>query len=78
MRPGAHFASVILVDQAALDEGAQDTGSHARLHVGKRRRVELTGKGGMEGHARRLVRGDGRIEYPVDDAAVEMDVLVQA
>ena len=78
VRPGAHFGSVIAVDQAALDEGAQDTGSHAGLHVGKRRRVEVVGKSGMKGDARRLVRGDGRLEEAVDDAAVEMDVLVQA
>ena len=78
VRPGAHFGGVILVDQATIDEGAQDTGSHARLHVGKRRRVERTGKGGMKADARRLIRADRRFEYPVDDAAVEMDVLVQS
>ena len=78
VRPGAHLGGVILVDQATIDEGAQDPGSHARLHVGKRRRVELTGKGGMKADARRLIRGDGRFEYPVDDATVELDVLVQA
>ena len=78
MRPGAHLGGVILTDQATIDEGAQDTGSHARLHVGKRRRVELTAMGGMKGNARRLIRGDGRLEHAVDDATVEMDVLVQA
>ena len=78
VRPGAHLVGVILVDRTTIDEGAQDTGSHARLHVGKRRRAELTGKGGMEGHARRLVRGDGRLEDAVDDATVEMDVLGKA
>ena len=77
VRPGAHLRGVILVDQATIDEGAQDPGSQARLHVGKRRRVERTGKGGMKADARRLVRGDRRFEYPVDDAAVEVDVLVQ-
>ncbi len=40
------MGGVILVDQTALDEAAQDTGSHARLHVGKRRRVKVVG--GME------------------------------
>ena len=34
VRPGAHFGGVIAVDQAALDEGAQNTGSNASLHVG--------------------------------------------
>ena len=77
VRPGAHFGGVIFVDQPAFDEGAQDTGSHARLHVGKRRRVQSVGKGGMKGDARRIIRGDGRLEDAVDDAAVEMDVLVE-
>ena len=78
VRPGAHFGGVIFVDQPTFDEGAQETDSHARLHVGKRRRVESVGKGGMKGDARRIIRGDGRLEYPVDDATVEMDMLVQA
>ena len=76
--PGAHLGGVIFVDQAAPDEGAQNTGSHARLYIGKRRRVEFVGKGGMKGGARRLVRSDGRFEDAVDDAAMKMDVLVQA
>ena len=76
VRPGAHLGRVIPVDQAAPDESAQDTGSHARLHVGKRRRVKF--EGGMKADARRRDRGDGRLEYPVDDATVEVDVLVQA
>ena len=71
MCPDAHLDGVILVDQAAPDESAQNTGSHARLHVGKRRRVEAAGKGGMKGDARRLVQGDGRLEEAVDDAAVK-------
>ena len=74
--PGAHLGGVILVDQAAFDKGAQDKGSHARLHVGKRRRVKF--EGGMKGDARRIVQGDGWFKYPVDDAAVEVYVLVQA
>ena len=78
VRPGAHFGGIIAVDQATFDEGAQDTGSHAGLPVGKPRHVESVGKGGMKGDARRLVRGDGRLEEAVDDAAVEIDVLVQA
>ena len=57
MRPGAHLAGVIFVDEPTLDEGAQDMGSHARLHVGKRRGVES--EGGMNGDARRLGRGAG-------------------
>ena len=77
VRPGAHFGGVIAVDQAALDEGAQNTGSNASLHVGKRRRVEAVGESGMKGDARRIARGDGRIEDAVDDAAVEMDVRVE-
>ena len=64
--------------QKPLSEGAQDTGSHARRHVGKRRRVERVGTGGMKADARRLIRGLGRLEDAVDDAAMEMDVLVQA
>ena len=71
VRPGAHLGGVILVDQATIDEGAQDTGSHARLHVGKRRRVERTGKGGMKADARRVIRGDRRLEDAVDDATVK-------
>ena len=71
VRPGAHLGGVIPVDQAAIDEGAQDTGSHARLHVGKRRRVERTGKGGMKADARRLVRSDRWLEDAVDDATVK-------
>jgi len=78
VRPGAHFGGVILVDQPSFDEGAQDTGSHAGLNVGKRRRVESVGKGGMKDDARRIIRGDGRLEYSVDDATMEMDMLVQA
>ena len=39
MRPSARFGSVMFVDQAAIDECAQHTGSPARLHVGKRRRA---------------------------------------
>jgi hypothetical protein len=57
----------MFVDQAAPDEGAQDTGPRAGLHVGKRRRVEFVGEGGMKAEARRLVQGDGRLEDPVDD-----------
>ena len=71
MRPGVHLGGVILVDQATIDEGAQNTGSHARLHVGKRRRVERTGKGGMKADARRLVRSDRWLEDAVDDATVK-------
>jgi len=70
VRSGAHPGRVILVDQAAPDEGGEDTGWHTRLHVGERRRV--TFEGGMEADARCLVRGDGRFEYPVDDAAMGM------
>ncbi len=76
MLPAAHFVNVILVDQTSLDEGVQDSGSHASLDVGKRRRVKFDGS--MKADTRRIVRGDGRLEYPVDDAAVEMAVLVQA
>ena len=46
VRPGAHFRGVIRVDQAALDAGAQDTGPHASLHLGKRRRVKFDGRHG--------------------------------
>jgi len=80
VRPGAHLGGVILVDQAAPDECGEDTGSHASLHVGERRRVEF--EGGMKADARRLVRGivciGSRLEDAIDDAAMEMDVLVQA
>ena len=58
MGPGAHFGGVIPVDQAAPDEGARDTGSHASLHLGKRRRVEC--EGGMKADAWHIVRGAGR------------------
>ena len=79
VRPGAHFAGVIAVDRPTPDEGAQDPGSHARLHLGKRRRVEGVGKGGMKGNARHIVRGyvrgcvrrDVRRVYAVDDATVK-------
>lgn len=77
VRPGAHLAGVIFVDQAAPDKGGEDTGSHARLHVGKRRRAEFVGKGGMKADARRVIRGDGRLGEAVDDAAMEVDVLIQ-
>ena len=80
MRPGAHLGGVIVVNQTAPDESAQDTGSHTRLHVGERRRVES--EGGMKADSRRIVRGivciGSRLEDAVDDAAVEMHVLVQA
>ena len=55
VRPGAHLGGVILVDQAAPDEGGEDTGPHACLHVGERRRVKF--EGGMEVDARCLFRG---------------------
>ena len=78
----AHLGGVIFVDQPTFDEGAQDTGSHARPHVGKRRRVQSMGKGGMKADARCLFRGivciGSRLEDAVDDAAVEVNVLVQA
>ena len=76
--PAAAAVGMLLVhpDQAAFDESAQCTGSHARLHVGKRRCVKF--EGGMKADARRIVRGDGRLEDAVDDATVEMDVLIQA
>jgi|688.fasta_scaffold101954_2 hypothetical protein len=76
LRPGAHLCRAILVDQTTIEEGAQDRGSHARLHVGKRRRVES--EGGMNADARRIVRDKGWLEAPVNSAAVEMVVLVQA
>jgi hypothetical protein len=73
VRPGAHLGGVILVDQAAPDECGEDTGSHASLHVGERRRVEF--EGGMKADARRLVRGivciGSRLEDAIDDAAME-------
>ena len=78
MRPGAHLGGVIFVDQPTFDEGAQDAGSHPSLHVSKRRRIESVGKGGMKADARRVIRGDGRLEYPVDDATVKVHMLVQA
>ena len=59
VRPGAHPGGVIFVDQAAFDEAAQSTGSHARLHAGKCRRVEFVGKGGMKADAGRLVQRCG-------------------
>ena len=31
----------------------------------------------MKADARRIVRGEGRFGYPVDDATVEMDELVR-
>ena len=74
VRPSAHLGCIIAVDQAALGEGAQGTGSHA----GKRRRVKFVGTGGMESDARRIIPCDGRLECPVDDATVEVAVLVQA
>ena len=72
VRPGPHLGGVILVDQTAFDESGQDTGSHPSLHAGKRRRIESVGKGGMKADARRIIRGDGRLEYSVDDATMEM------
>ena len=74
MHPGERFGGLILVDQPP-DEGAQDTGSHARLHVGKGCRVKF--EGGMKADASRIIRGGGRFEYPVDDATIELDVLIQ-
>ena len=43
VRPGTHFCGVILVDQAASEEAAQDTVSHTSLHVGKRCRIKFEG-----------------------------------
>ena len=71
MRPCTQFGGVILVDQAAFDEGAQDTGSPPSLHVGKRRRVQSMGKSGMKADARCIIRGDVWREYPLDDATVK-------
>ena len=71
VRPGAHLGRVIVVNQTAPDESAQDTGSHTRLHVGERRRVKF--EGGMKADARRIVWGNGRLEDPVDDAAMKTE-----
>ena len=71
VRPAAHRGRVILVDRATIDESAQDTGSHTRLHVGERRRVKF--EGGMKADARRIVWGNGRLEDPVDDAAMKTE-----
>lgn len=43
------------VDQPTFDDSAQDAGSHACLHLGKRRRVEF--EGGMKAGARRRFAG---------------------
>ncbi|MHB9100646.1 MAG: hypothetical protein ACYC2E_03945 [Sulfuricella sp.] len=35
MFPSAHHVSVVLVDQAATDEDAENAPPHQRLHTGK-------------------------------------------
>lgn len=59
----------------ATDEGAQDPLSHHGLNLGDGGRIQPAR--GMKGHCLLFVRVGGGFEYPIDDAAVKMHVLVQ-
>lgn len=66
VRPAAHLVSVILLDQTAPDEGAQNPLPHECLHIGSGDHIKLSRR--MKNHTLAFVRvGDG-IEYPTASA----------
>lgn len=75
MLPLAHFLAVARVDQAAPDEGAQNPLARHGLNIGDGDCIQPAR--GIKDHAPFFLRvGDG-LEYPVDDTAMEMHMLVQ-
>ena len=74
MFPASHHVSVALADQAATGEGTENAPPHHGLHIGKRCRIKPGRR--MKDHACRFARDICRLEYPVDDAAMKVDVFV--
>ena len=71
--PSAHHVSVVLADLAATDEGSENAPQHQRLQHRQARLHQA-----RTPHERpHLPFRWLRVEYPINDAAVEVDVLVQ-
>ena len=62
MVPPAHLLTSALIEQAA---------AHLGLYCGHSGRIQ-SGRG-MKHHPWRPVRGVGRLEYPIEDAAVKVE-----
>jgi len=73
--PAPHRVASALLEQAAADAGAQHPLAHLGLHLGHRGRSQPGDW--VKHHPRRRVRGGGRRNDPIEDAAVEMHVRVQ-
>ena len=72
MVPATHRVSITLLQQAAAHAGAQDLLAHLGLHRGRSQ------PGGfVKHHSGRPVRGAGSREYPIDDAAVKVQMGVE-
>ena len=68
--PAAPLVTITLRAQAAADAGAQHPLAHLGLQLEKSGRIQPAGF--MKHHARRRVCGVGRLEEPIDDAAVKV------
>ena len=75
MPKAAHLVAITLLEQAAAEEGAQYPAAYFGLHPENSGRSQPGRL--MKHHPRRLVRGAGSLDDPVDDAAVEVEVRVQ-
>jgi len=73
--PATHLVTSALLEQAAADAGAQHTPAHVGLHLEHSGRSQRGGC--MKHHARRRVRGVGRREDRIEDAAVKVQMRVQ-
>ena len=75
MVPPAHCGSVTLVEQAAPHAGAQHLLPHPRLDLAHSGRIQP--ERGVKDDPGRPVGGARGLEYPVEDAAVKVQVRVQ-
>src|SRR5450759_4739896 len=81
--PTHHLVTITLADQAAPDKGAKDALAHLRLHFGdgcciqpgRRMKIHAHFFVGSVGCVISVANASG-LEYPIDDAAVKVDVFV--
>ena len=83
MFPAQHLVTIPFVDQTATDVGTQDTLAYLGLHLGDGSGIQSCCC--MKIHARYYIRNvccvvnathASWLEYPVDDATVEVGVFV--